>query len=196
MLVQLLIKHLKELLSTELKSTRCVNTGEDVFFDFYYLGENKRAFTDEEKNIVGPLLATALPHLTFCLHGQVLTPFPTPINKPIWLHNFGPTFYSKYYKENCIDAYFEIQCIIRSGIEYLRDGYTNFPTEKFNINNEKSFGSLMESYFDVGVLTKYDTLIHKFYTQYKKDIKHAYGSSYPLGGANKHWWWPSPTPTS
>lgn len=73
---------------------------ERVFFDIYDLGISGHVFSEDEKNELGPLLGIVMPNLEFCIRREYFH-FPT--------------------------SSYKSACYVRSGLQYLRDNYRDFP---------------------------------------------------------------------
>jgi len=128
--------------------------GGKVLISFYHVGLAGYRFSNDERRIVGPLLQTALPRLNVKLYHEI-DEFPTSSYRNV--------------------------CIIRSGLQYLLDNYSSFPTPN---------GVLQEaltSWVKELDLQRYDDCL----ASYEEDPHQPVGnlSYYVYRTPNHHWWW-------
>lgn len=97
-----LVSDLQHLMTIEdPRSAASIGCSIDIFYDLYEIGIAKQDFTEEEKRTIGNLFASVMPKLEVCIDREIFQ-FPT--------------------------SSFKAACIIRSGLQYLVENYTDFPT--------------------------------------------------------------------
>ena len=136
---------------------------EKVFRTLFKIGQSHYRFTDDDQKTLGPLMETALPQLIHKIHSEIIG-FLTPS--------------------------FVTICTIRSGLQYLLDDYTQFPTSTGNL--EASLKRMMSGVdmleYDYN-LKHYELEPYDFYDD--KEISHEIQLA-----PRSHWWWRMFTLTS
>lgn len=177
--VEDMVTHLKRLIISE-----NISDAWQVWKDLFYLGlktttESAYVLTEEEKTIIGPLLARALPELVLSIEWEML-------NFPIAMTARFPEIEKQEIYKYFLNSTFHTSCEIRSGVQHLIDYCSTFPASTAEDNGTTLLGSIVNRHL-TNILISYDKLLRNFIRRHQRDIL-CEETCVKVG--KSHWWYP------